>query len=130
MRMQWTLIAALVFALLITLFALANMDPVPVQYWFGQSADFPLILVILISALLGGLSIGSIGMVRQYRLQRQLRRLERQLAEQHGSDADGLQDLHASESEETLRSDPESEVNEPVDEHSQPSPIPPSEQKL
>ncbi len=81
MRMQWTVLAALVFALIITLFALANMNPVPVSYWFGYDANLPLIMVILLSALLGGLSIGSIGIIRQFRLQRHIRRLERQLAE-------------------------------------------------
>ncbi|MNR56130.1 hypothetical protein D3C85_1766480 [compost metagenome] len=40
-----------------------------------------MILVILTSTLLGGLIVGLFGMVRQYKLQRKVKQLEKQLQE-------------------------------------------------
>jgi lipopolysaccharide assembly protein A len=79
MKMQWTLIFALVFALITAVFAVINVGPVQVNYLFG-SADIPLILVILGSTLLGGLITGLFGIIRQYRLQRRIKFLEAEIA--------------------------------------------------
>jgi putative membrane protein len=78
MKMQWILISALVFALITAVFAVINVEPVQVNFMFAQTST-PLILVILTSTLLGGLIVGLFGMVRQYKLQRKVRQLEKQL---------------------------------------------------
>jgi len=52
MKLQWLLLIGLVFAVIIAVFAVVNVDEVPVNYVFGE-AEWPLILVILASALLG-----------------------------------------------------------------------------
>ena len=78
MKMQWILISALVFALITAVFAVVNVDPVQVNFMFATTST-PLILVILTSTLLGGLIVGLFGMVRQYKLQRKVRQLEKQL---------------------------------------------------
>ncbi|WP_397386546.1 LapA family protein [Paenibacillus roseipurpureus] len=78
MKMQWILISALVFALLTAVFAVVNVEPVQVNFLFVTTST-PLILVILTSTLLGGLIVGLFGMVRQYKLQRKLKQLEKQL---------------------------------------------------
>lgn len=80
MRTQWTLLLALLFALLVAIFAVLNVDSVPVNFIFAD-ASIPLILVILSSALLGGLSVGMFGIIRQYKLQRQIRKLSEELKE-------------------------------------------------
>jgi|GEM_PF-3094417 len=82
MRVQWTLICALIFALLTAVFAVSNVEAVQVNLLFGE-VSLPLILVILTSTLLGGLIVGLFGIIRQYKLQRRMRLLERQLRE-HG----------------------------------------------
>lgn len=79
MRTQWTIIAALLFALVTGIFAVINVEPVMVDFLFA-STETPLILVILASTLLGGLTVGLFGIVRQYRLQRRIKQLEKQLA--------------------------------------------------
>lgn len=58
MEFQWNLILALLFALIVAIFAVVNVKPVLVDYVFG-TAELPLILIILSSALLGGLIVGS-----------------------------------------------------------------------
>lgn len=87
MRIQWTVIFALLFALITAIFAVLNVESVPVNYIFGE-ARIPLILVILGCTLLGGLIVGMFGIVRQYRLQRTIKHLEKQLCEK-ASEAEG-----------------------------------------
>lgn len=58
MRIQWSLIAGLIFALLTAIFAVINVDPVQVNFGFDV-VNIPLILVILGCALIGGIIVGS-----------------------------------------------------------------------
>lgn len=74
MKVQWSLIFGLAAALIIAVFAVINVEAVKVNYLFGV-AEWPLILVILGSVLMGGIIIGGVGMVRIYKLQLELKRL-------------------------------------------------------
>ncbi|MFG6118946.1 LapA family protein [Thalassobacillus sp. B23F22_16] len=74
MKGQYYWILALIFALLIAIFAVINVDPVEVNFIFG-TGEWPLILVILISALLGGIVTAAAGSVRFYQLQREVKKL-------------------------------------------------------
>jgi len=78
MKLQWTLIFALLFALIIAVFSVVNVAPVPVDYVFGV-AQFPLIMVILGSALAGGFVVGLFGTIRMVGQNRRIRALEREL---------------------------------------------------
>ncbi|MFC4966248.1 lipopolysaccharide assembly LapA domain-containing protein [Paenibacillus sp. GCM10023248] len=78
MKMQWILICALLFALLTAVFAVVNVEPVQVNFIFAQTS-IPLILVIISSTLLGGVIVALFGMVRQYKLHRRVKHLEKQL---------------------------------------------------
>jgi lipopolysaccharide assembly protein A len=78
MKIQWSLILALIFALITAVFAVINVDPVQVNLLFG-SVSLPLILLILGSTLLGGIIVGSFGIYRGYRLQREVKGLHAKL---------------------------------------------------
>lgn len=80
MRIQWSLIAALLFALVTAIFAVINVKTVDVNLLFGV-VKIPLILLIIGSTLLGGIIVGSFGLYRSYRLDKENRRLKAQLAE-------------------------------------------------
>ncbi|MUT68440.1 lipopolysaccharide assembly LapA domain-containing protein [Paenibacillus sp. NEAU-GSW1] len=80
MKGQSLLIAALAFAFVIALFAVINVDSVQVNFLFTKT-NIPLILVILASTLLGGLTVGLFGGIRQFKLQRSVRSLEKRIAE-------------------------------------------------
>ena len=80
MKIQWSLIAALLFALLTALFAVINVDPVQVNFGF-DIVSIPLILVILGCAFIGGIIVGSFGIFRQYKLQKQIRILTAELTQ-------------------------------------------------
>lgn len=79
MKVQWLLLLGLVFAIIIAIFAVLNVDNVPVNYGFGE-AEWPLILVILVAALLGFLLSGIIAMTRTYHLNRKVKTLQKEVA--------------------------------------------------
>lgn len=81
MKKQWGLILALIFALVIAIFSVANVDPVTVNYLFGE-AKWPLVLVIIGSVLMGGLIVASIGIFKLIQLQMQVKKLKKQLKQQ------------------------------------------------
>ena len=76
MKFQWSLLLALVFAIIVAIFAVVNVDSVPVDYVFG-TAQWPLILVILGSALLGAIVSGSVAIFRSFVWQRRVKQLEK-----------------------------------------------------
>ncbi|RNF40962.1 LapA family protein [Planococcus salinus] len=80
MKLQWLLLIGLVFAVIIAVFAVVNVEEVPVNYVFGE-AQWPLILVILVSALLGFLLSVMVAMARNYALKRKVKALQKELAE-------------------------------------------------
>ncbi|MFS0575327.1 lipopolysaccharide assembly protein LapA domain-containing protein [Sporosarcina sp. 179-K 3D1 HS] len=79
MKFQWTLLFGLLFAILIAVFAVFNVDSVEVNYVFG-TAMWPLVLVILGSALLGALTSGFVAIFRSYRSNRRIKELLKELA--------------------------------------------------
>ncbi|GIO84296.1 hypothetical protein J25TS5_12280 [Paenibacillus faecis] len=78
MKIQWSLILGMVFALITAVFAVINVDPVPVNLLFG-SFSLPLILLILGSTLLGGIIVGAFGIYRGYRMQKEIKILNAKL---------------------------------------------------
>lgn len=77
MKFQWALLLGFLFALIVAVFAVINVDNVTVNYLFGES-QWPLILVIISSVMMGGLIVGSVGIVRMYALQRQVKLLKKE----------------------------------------------------
>ena len=90
MNIQWTIIAGLIFTVIIALFSYLNIVvEVPVNYYFGE-ANWPLILVILSSTLIGFFISSCFSSIRisqmQHKvnlLQKDLREKERKLAEKN-----------------------------------------------
>lgn len=78
MRGQWGLILGIIAALIIATFAVINVEGVQVNYLFG-TAEWPLILVIIGSVLMGGIIVGAVGMVKVYQLQQEVKRLKRKI---------------------------------------------------
>lgn len=99
MKSQWMLILGIIFALIVALFAVVNVEPVTVNYFFG-TADWPLILVILGSVLMGGLITGLVGLVRVYHLQKQLK-LVKKANEQLKSTNDHPESIQADNNQKT-----------------------------
>ncbi|GGJ78625.1 putative integral membrane protein [Anoxybacillus voinovskiensis] len=80
MKMQWNLLFAMLFALVVAIFAVANVNAVSVNYLFGKT-EWPLILIILGSTAMGGLIVASFGFFRIFQLQRQVKVLSKEKKE-------------------------------------------------
>ncbi|WP_106497044.1 LapA family protein [Lentibacillus sp. Marseille-P4043] len=82
MRGQTYVILAIIFVIVVAVFAVTNVDVVEVNYLFW-SGEAPLILVILFSVLMGGIITAAVGVVRMFRLQREIRTLKDSNKEMH-----------------------------------------------
>lgn len=80
MKMQWNLILAMLFALIVAIFAVVNVNPVSVNYLFGKT-EWPLILIILGSTAMGGIIVASFGWFRMFKLQWQIKILSKEKEE-------------------------------------------------
>ena len=77
MKGQTYVIIAIIFMILVAVFAVTNDNPVEVNYFFWK-VESPLILVILFSVLMGGVITAAVGMVRMFRMQREIKLLKRE----------------------------------------------------
>ncbi|MFJ5670344.1 lipopolysaccharide assembly LapA domain-containing protein [Bacillus safensis] len=78
-KQQWTIILAFIFVLIVSVFAVINVRPVEVDYLFG-TAEWPLILVIIGSVLMGGLIVAFAGIFQIVKLKRELKALKAERA--------------------------------------------------
>ncbi|WP_203246817.1 LapA family protein [Sporosarcina beigongshangi] len=78
MKFQWNLLLGLLFAIIIALFAIFNIDAVQVNYIFGAT-ELPLVLVILFSALLGAAVSGFVAMFRTVQSNHRVKELQKEI---------------------------------------------------
>lgn len=71
MKSHWYLLAGFIFTIIVAIFAVLNVAPVEVNYLFG-TAEWPLVLIILFSALMGIVIAGSIGVYQVIKLKRKM----------------------------------------------------------
>ncbi|WP_059173678.1 lipopolysaccharide assembly LapA domain-containing protein [Bacillus sp. FJAT-27445] len=104
MKTQWSLLLAILFAVVVAVFAVMNVEPVEVDYFFGI-AHWPLILVVLGSVLAGVVIMGAVGAGRIVALKRELRKVRKQrdelevrnnLAAKDAAEPDERKDLYNS----------------------------------
>lgn len=108
MKFQWSLLVGLIFAIIIALFAVYNVEAVPVNYIFG-TAQWPLILVILGFALLGALLSGTVAIYRSFKLSRKLKHLEVELKKKEAT-IEGLQNELFAQQEKSVEALEEPEI--------------------
>lgn len=75
MKGQTYVILGIIVLIIVSIFAVTNVDVVKVNYlfWAGES---PLILVILFSVLMGGLITAAVGGFKIFHLQREIKNLK------------------------------------------------------
>ena len=78
MKFQWTWLLGLLFAIIIAVFSVMNVDAVPINYVFG-TAEWPLVLIILCSALLGAAISGIVAMFRSVLANRRIKELMKEI---------------------------------------------------
>ncbi|WP_258359945.1 LapA family protein [Moorella sulfitireducens] len=77
--MQVLSLLAILFALLVAIFALQNAGPVEINFLVWKSRYISLVLVILGSAAFGAVAVFLLGVVRQVRQAREVKELKSQL---------------------------------------------------
>lgn len=82
MKIQWTLVVGLLFAIFIAVFATVNVEQVPINYVFGV-ASWPLVLVILGSVLIGFIISFCFSLFRMMSSNRQTKLVRKELEELH-----------------------------------------------
>lgn len=80
MKIQWSVIIALLFSLLVAVFALLNNEIIVINYLFG-TMEISAVLVILGSASAGALVIIFLNLVRNVKLGFELRELKKKVKE-------------------------------------------------
>jgi lipopolysaccharide assembly protein A len=80
MKGQSFFILGLIFALIIAVLAVINNDPVQFNYVFG-SQKWPLILIILTTAVFGGVVAASLSFVKIVQLRGQVKQKNKRIAE-------------------------------------------------
>src|SRR6185312_5672402 len=78
MKLQWTFLLGLLFAIVIAVFSVINVEAVPINYVFGK-AEWPLVLIILCSALLGAAISGIVGVFRSVQSNRRIKELLKEM---------------------------------------------------
>lgn len=74
--MQTYLVLALLFAVVVAIFAVQNSEPVHINFLHFQFKQISLVLVILGSAAVGAIVVFFLGMVKQLGLARRVKELE------------------------------------------------------
>lgn len=109
MKGQTYVIFAIIFVIIVAIFAVINVDPVEVNYLFG-TGEAPLIFVILFSVLMGGIIMAAVGIIKVFRLQRENKSLRKENKQLQDATETGIADktsLPSSSNEETSIEDPE-----------------------
>ena len=105
--MQFNLVLALIFALIVAIFSINNPSPVPIRFMFW-SYQAPLVIVILGSAVFGAVVVFLLGVSKQYSLIRKVKSLERdnkELEKKLGEKEEVIEKSEASENEECPKED-------------------------
>lgn len=76
--MQKGFIFSLLFAILVAIFALKNANKVLIDFIFGK-VSISQALVILISAILGAVIVAIIGSVRNFKLKKKVKKLNKKI---------------------------------------------------
>lgn len=78
MKAQTAFIIGVIAAILIAVFAVLNVESVPVNLLFTQ-AQWPLILIILFSVLLGAIVAGAMSVIKLHQQKLEIKRLRTSL---------------------------------------------------
>lgn len=97
MKKQWSLIIAVVLVLIVAILSVLNVDQVPVNFGFTE-VEWPLILVIIGSLLIGAIISSLFSTVKIYQERKERKRIQKDL-----DSADSVQQQKVEETEEKYK---------------------------
>jgi uncharacterized integral membrane protein len=72
--MQLYFVLSLIASIVVVIFAVTNAAPVPVRFFFAKY-EFSLALIIFISTALGAIIATMLGLIKQFKLKKQIKKL-------------------------------------------------------
>lgn len=102
MKGQTYVILSIIFIIVISVFAVMNVEAVEVNYWFWRGSS-PLIFVILFSVLLGGVLTMVVGSKKFVNMKRENRQLQQKIKALQAK----LEEISASDLQEKKHEDKE-----------------------
>jgi len=111
MKNQWRLVVGIILVLIIVLFAIFNVDPVPVNFGFIK-VDWPLIMIILGSLFIGAIATVLVSTSSSIQVKKELKKVKKELDDKDNQTKEQLSKVQAEYEQELLEKEVEIEAKQ------------------
>lgn len=111
MKNQWRLVVGIILVLIIVLFAIFNVDAVPVNFGFIK-VDWPLIMIILGSLFIGAISTVLVSTSSSIQVKKELKKVKKELDDKDNQTKEQLSKVQAEYEQELLEKEVEIEAKQ------------------
>ncbi|PLS34637.1 DUF1049 domain-containing protein [Carnobacterium maltaromaticum] len=111
MKNQWRLVVGIILVLIIVLFAIFNVDAVPVNFGFIK-VDWPLIMIILGSLFIGAIATVLVSTSSSMQVKKELKKVKKELDEKDSQTKEQLSKVQAEYEQELLEKEVEIEAKQ------------------
>ena len=111
MKNQWRLVVGIILVLIIVLFAIFNVDAVPVNFGFIK-VDWPLIMIILGSLFIGAIATVLVSTSSSIQVKKELKKVKKELDDKDNQTKEQLSKVQAEYEQELLEKEVEIEATQ------------------
>ncbi|KRN65703.1 hypothetical protein IV70_GL002216 [Carnobacterium maltaromaticum DSM 20342] len=111
MKNQWRLVVGIILVLIIVLFAIFNVDAVPVNFGFIK-VDWPLIMIILGSLFIGAIATVLVSTSSSIQVKKELKKVKKELDDKDNQTKEQLSKVQAEYEQELLEKEVEIEAKQ------------------
>ncbi|MGO2961859.1 MAG: lipopolysaccharide assembly protein LapA domain-containing protein [Carnobacterium maltaromaticum] len=111
MKNQWRLVVGIILVLIIVLFAIFNVDVVPVNFGFIK-VDWPLIMIILGSLFIGAIATVLVSTSSSIQVKKELKKVKKELDDKDNQTKEQLSKVQAEYEQELLEKEVEIEAKQ------------------
>ncbi|TFJ74365.1 lipopolysaccharide assembly protein LapA domain-containing protein [Carnobacterium maltaromaticum] len=111
MKNQWRLVVGIILVLIIVLFAIFNVDAVPVNFGFIK-VDWPLIMIILGSLFIGAIATVLVSTSSSIQVKKELKKVKKELDDKDNQTKEQLSKVQAEYEQELLEKEAEIEAKQ------------------
>ena len=111
MKNQWRLVVGIILVLIIVLFAIFNVDAVPVNFGFNK-VDWPLIMIILGSLFIGAIATVLVSTSSSIQVKKELKKVKKELDDKDNQTKEQLSKVQAEYEQELLEKEVEIEAKQ------------------
>lgn len=111
MKNQWRLVVGIILVLIIVLFAIFNVEAVPVNFGFIK-VDWPLIMIILGSLFIGAIATVLVSTSSSIQVKKELKKVKKELDDKDNQTKEQLSKVQAEYEQELLEKEVEIEAKQ------------------